>query len=386
MYIFWWILAFFLLIILHELGHFLASRKFWVKVYEFWLWIPPKIKTLYKDKHWTEYTLNAIPLWWFIRPKWEDLENDANITDKDSFHSKPFWQKLIILLWWVFMNLVIAFFLFFLAFWHGIKPIFILPDSSNNFTSESYLFPSNSFAQQIWYIKENKNIPLKVWWILKDEKTLSSQIDIHTWDIINFIWNTKIDTSNAWKILKSYIWKEVKVWILRDNKQLYFTWTCPKDGCLLWVFYTSDRKIQKLHLNFFQAIWASFHEIKAETQLTFNWLAMLWNKLTSWHTKQAVESMSWPVWAVAVWKYILTIWVWEYIAFIASISLALAIFNVLPIPALDWGRILTTFIMHVWRFKPKKYLQVENYITIFFFAILMILWVYIMYLDYIRFY
>jgi hypothetical protein len=46
-------------------------------------------------------------------------------------------------------NLIIAFVLFSLAFWHGIKPIFIIPDSSNNFTAKSYLFPTVSFAQKV---------------------------------------------------------------------------------------------------------------------------------------------------------------------------------------------------------------------------------------------
>jgi len=377
--------GFLVLVILHETGHFIASKKFWVKVYEFWLWIPPKVKTLYKDKSWTEYTLNALPLWWFIRPKWENISSEEEITAKDSFHSKPFWQKVIILLWWVFMNLLIAFLLFMIAFWIWIKPIFIIPDSSNKFVSTSYLFPSQSFAQKVWYIKKEEK-PLKIEWILKNEKTLSSQIDFKTWDIINSIWWEKITTSSVSTILRQYLWKDVKIWVLRNNQQLYFTWTCPDDGCLLGVFYSSDRKIQKLDLTFFQAVKASIHEIISETKLTFDWLKLFYHKLTSWEAKKAVETMSGPVWAVAVGKYILSIWVVEYLAFIASISLALAIFNVLPIPALDGWRILTTAIMHLFRLNPKKYLIIENYITLVFFAVLMIFWFYIMYQDWLRFY
>jgi membrane-associated protease RseP (regulator of RpoE activity) len=64
----------------------------------------------------------------------------------------------------------------------------------------------------------------------------------------------------------------------------------------------------------------------------------------------------------------------------------LAIFNILPIPALDWWRILTTIIMHLWRFDPKKYLEIENYINIIFFGLLMWFGFYIMYLDFVRFY
>ena len=389
MYIIIWILWFLVLVLLHEAGHFVIARFFGVKVHEFGIWIPPKIKTLYKDKKWTEYTLNLLPIWGFIRPKWEDLSNDKDIYDPDSFHSKKLWQKILILLWWVFMNLLIAFVFFTLAFWKWIYPISILPDSLTSFTAESYLFPTTSFAQKVWYINEEKQ-PLKALWVVKDDsgldkdKILSLQIPIQTGDIINYIWNIKIDNTNAWTELKKYLGKDVKIWVLRNNKQLFFTGHCAEDSCLLWIFYNSNRKVNKLNLNFQQAVKAALHEIKAETILTFEALQHLWKKISNWHVKEATEKLSWPVWAVAVWKHILNIWIWEYIAFLWMISLALAIFNVLPIPALDGGRILTTSIMHIFRLNPKKYLQLENKITIVFFTVLMIFGFYIMGLDILR--
>ena len=386
MYIIIWIIWFLILVILHELWHFIASRIFWVKVHEFWLWIPPKIKTLYKDKKWTEYTLNALPLWWFIRPKWEDLSKNSEIYDKDSFHSKPFWQKVIILSAWVIMNLIIAFVLFVLAFWHGIKPIFIIPDNSNNFTAESYIFPTTSFAQQVWYITWEQQKELKVDWILKTEKTLASKIDIRTWDIIKSINWQKVNVLNIWTILKQNIWKKINLEIKRKDKKINLQATCPKDSCLLWVFFQSNRKIIAHKMTFTESIIWALHEIKAQTILTFEWFKLLFHKLTHWQAHQAVQNLSWPVWAIAIWKHILDIWIWEYITFIWTISLALAIFNILPIPALDGWRILTTFFMHLFKLNPKKYLVIENYITMFFFWVLMIIWFYIMYLDYVRFF
>ncbi len=386
MYIILWILWFLILIILHEYWHFIASRKFWVKVHEFWLWIPPKVKTLYKDKKWTEYTLNALPLWWFIRPKWEDLSLDSEIYDKDSMHSKPFWQKFIILSAWVIMNLIIAFVIFVAAFYHGIKPVFIIPDSANNFTAESYIFPTTSFAKKVWYITWDTTKPVKVDWILKDWTTLSSQVSIQTWDIIQTIQWQEVNTSNVWLVLKENIWKEVDIWILRNKKQINLNAKCPEDACLLWIYFDSDRKIQENKMTFTESIAWAVHEIKAQTTLTFEWLGLLYHKLTNWQAKEAVEKLSWPVGAVAVWEYILAVWIWEYIAFMGVISLALAIFNILPIPALDGWRIITTAIMHLLRLNPKKYLMLENQITLVFFFLLLILWFYIMYLDFIRFY
>ena len=280
MYILIWILSFLILIILHEAWHFFFARKMWVKVHEFWLGIPPKIKTLYKDKKWTEYTLNALPLWWFIRPKWEDFSSDSEIYDKDSFHSKKLWQKIIILSWWVVANLIIAFILFFFSFYNWIKPIFIIPDSSNNFVSESYLFPSNSFAKQVWYLEKEKAKPIKVNWIIKTPISLTKQIPIQTGDIIKTINWEKVNTNNVWKILKKNIWKDVTISINRNWKNFTYTWSCSKDWCLLGIYFDWNSKINKLKMWFSQAILASLHEIKAETVLTYQWLKTLFKKIS----------------------------------------------------------------------------------------------------------
>jgi len=53
---------FMLLVIIHEIGHFIAAKKSGVKVEEFGIGVPPKVMTLRKDKSGTKYTLNLIPL------------------------------------------------------------------------------------------------------------------------------------------------------------------------------------------------------------------------------------------------------------------------------------------------------------------------------------
>ena len=88
-----WVLMFMTLVILHELWHFTAARKSGTKVLEFGIGIPPKICKLRTDKKWTEYTLNAIPLGWFCRLKWEDPSNKSDFNAKDSFMSMGFGRK-----------------------------------------------------------------------------------------------------------------------------------------------------------------------------------------------------------------------------------------------------------------------------------------------------
>jgi len=67
------------------------------------------------------------------------------------------------------------------------------------------------------------------------------------------------------------------------------------------------------------------------------------------------------------------------------ISLALAIFNILPIPALDGGRLLGVIIQRIGRLKPEKYFNIEGYINLFFFVALMALGIYILLKDLVRF-
>lgn len=66
------------------------------------------------------------------------------------------------------------------------------------------------------------------------------------------------------------------------------------------------------------------------------------------------------------------------------ISLALAFFNLLPIPALDGGRLLGVIIQKVGRLRADKYFAIESGINLFFFIILMILGIYMIGLDLVR--
>lgn len=90
------------LILIHELGHFFAARRCGVKVEEFGIGIPPRIKG------WTRngviWSINAIPFGGFVRVKGEDGSN----ADSDSMNSKPPLQRAFFLVAGVVMNLLLA--------------------------------------------------------------------------------------------------------------------------------------------------------------------------------------------------------------------------------------------------------------------------------------
>lgn len=59
--------VFFSAVLFHEIGHFLFARFFGMKVEEFGIGIPPKVRTIAQDAKGTTYTLNWLPIGGFVR-------------------------------------------------------------------------------------------------------------------------------------------------------------------------------------------------------------------------------------------------------------------------------------------------------------------------------
>jgi len=99
-----------LLIIIHESGHFLACRLFKIPVDEFGLGFPPRVATLFE---WggTKFTLNAIPLGGFVRPRGE---SDLTVTD-GLLASNP-WKRIAVYFAGPFMNVLAAIVLYTIIF------------------------------------------------------------------------------------------------------------------------------------------------------------------------------------------------------------------------------------------------------------------------------
>ncbi len=103
------------LITLHELGHFLLAKKFDVKIHEFGIGIPPRV--IGKKIGETIYSINALPLGGFVRMMGED----EKVKDKRSFSEKPVWQRAIILTAGVATSWILAMLIFTLvAFGWGV--------------------------------------------------------------------------------------------------------------------------------------------------------------------------------------------------------------------------------------------------------------------------
>ena len=97
------ILFFSLIIFVHELGHFLTARFFKVTVHEFAIGMGPKILSWGKKE--TKYSIRAIPVGGYCKMEGEDEDSD----NEGSFSRKPWYARLIILASGAGMNIILGF-------------------------------------------------------------------------------------------------------------------------------------------------------------------------------------------------------------------------------------------------------------------------------------
>ena len=116
------ILSFSILIILHELGHFLPAKWFKCRVEKFYLFFNPWFSIFKKKKGETEYGLGWIPLGGYVKisgmvDESMDKEQMKLPAQPWEFRSKPAWQRLIIMLGGVTVNVILALVIFIFITW-----------------------------------------------------------------------------------------------------------------------------------------------------------------------------------------------------------------------------------------------------------------------------
>ena len=116
------ILSFSILIVLHELGHFLPAKLFKCRVEKFYLFFNPWFSIFKKKKGETEYGIGWIPLGGYVKisgmvDESMDKEQMKQPAQPWEFRSKPAWQRLIIMLGGVTVNIILALVIFIFITW-----------------------------------------------------------------------------------------------------------------------------------------------------------------------------------------------------------------------------------------------------------------------------
>src|SRR6266545_7340090 len=125
------------LVLVHELGHFIVAKRAGITVQEFGIGFPPRISSVVW--HGTRYSLNWIPLGGFVKMLGEDGDVEADrmrqrglseaAVDKameGAFNRRPIWVRIVVLLAGVAMNFLLAAALFAVAF-SVTEPIAVTP-------------------------------------------------------------------------------------------------------------------------------------------------------------------------------------------------------------------------------------------------------------------
>jgi len=121
------VLVLVILVLVHELGHFVVAKLAGITVEEFGIGFPPRLASIMW--HGTRYSINAVPLGGFVKMLGEDGEGDAERMRQrglspaaveramaGAFNRKPIWLRVIVLVAGVVMNFLLAVVLYTVAF------------------------------------------------------------------------------------------------------------------------------------------------------------------------------------------------------------------------------------------------------------------------------
>lgn len=116
------ILSFSILIVLHEFGHYITAKWFKCRVEKFYLFFNPWFSLWKKKKGETEYGLGWIPLGGYVKisgmiDESMDKEQMKLPPQPHEFRAKPAWQRLIIMLGGIIVNVILAILIFIFILW-----------------------------------------------------------------------------------------------------------------------------------------------------------------------------------------------------------------------------------------------------------------------------
>ncbi len=122
-----------ILVAVHEMGHLLAAKYFGMRVEQFSIGFPPKIWSFKKGD--TEYAISAIPLGGYVKISGmidESLDTEAMSKEPQpwEFRSKPAWQRLIVMLGGIIVNVVVGIIIF-IGLTYAFGDTFLLKDEIN---------------------------------------------------------------------------------------------------------------------------------------------------------------------------------------------------------------------------------------------------------------
>ncbi|MDP2630257.1 MAG: RIP metalloprotease RseP [Candidatus Uhrbacteria bacterium] len=301
-----------ILVLVHECGHFFAARAFGVHVEEFGLGFPPRAKGWKRGK--TLYSLNWLPLGGFVKLKGEQGESAH---DHDSFASKKIWQRIIILAAGVAMNLVTAVVLLTIGFSIGMPTAIDRPEDE-----------TAGAAQEIQIVHVLPNSPAdKAGMLLGDTiESVDGKQFARIADLQEYIRSRK-DTSVSVSLQRG------NQALTKDITPMVLDGGTPALGVGLTKTAVVAYPIHKAFGMAVESTWALVVGI-------FMLLGQAFRRL-------AFDGFVGPVGIATYTATAAQLGIAYVINLMAQLSVSLAVINILPIPALDGGRVLFALVEKV---------------------------------------
>lgn len=336
------------------MGHFLTARFTKMKVEEFGIGIPPRAKQLFSDKKWTTYTLNWLPIGWFVRIKGED-SSSLEASENDSFSAKKWWARSLVLIAWVAMNFLLAWVIFSWLLWHGSSPLavnFLLPSNYG-----SYFLPSIDESFDSGYLK-HEGIELEpIPW------GPAEKYGIKKGDILLKVDNQEVKSIEAlMESIKKNTPMEFTL-LKQDDQSTSKIGVVPLDGRIQAYLRYANLKISKEYVtpfSFGASITKWFQETFLLSLITLDFLGKTLHDLISPENPEdrelAKEMLAWPIgmWAGMVELVQVGFTMSTLLLMIAFLSVNLWVLNILPFPALDGGRLFSTTLVTCISFFTQK--------------------------------
>jgi len=360
------------LVVVHEFGHFIVARRNGVVAEEFGIFFPPR---LYKKKMkdgWL-FTINLLPLGGFVKLKGE---HDTD-TEPGSFGAASLWAKSKIMAAGVVMNLVAALILFTVLAWVGMPKLVC-----NQFTVASDTKTVYD-SRQVVADEVEKGSPAAKVGLMANDQLLAIGTDAqHLQSLTKGCFSlTDFTPAHASRPVVLQFKHDGKVYekrvVLRSQGEVAAS--NGKKGYLGVVPLQSGSSLQR-------STWSApvvAVGVSAQfTGLTFEGLGKALSGLGSLiagfatHNNvarqngqtQASHQVGGPLAIFVILKDGSTLG-WSYmLMIIALISLTLAIMNILPIPALDGGRLWITLVAHA--FKRPLSARAEELVNVIGFVVL----------------
>ncbi len=339
------------IVVIHELGHFLVAKHFGVYCHEFSIGMGPVLYQ-HQGKE-TMFSIRAIPFGGYVMmageedgSQEEDTEWLQNVPSEKRLNHKKTWQQICVMVAGVCMNIILAWALFVgLAMAKGYE---ILPSQPIVAQMEENGFMSQAGLQVGDEILE----------IQASKESLEPKTND---EVVEFI---------------QYHHDDVTLKVQRENDiQMIGPVTFPYNEEL--GGYLPGYKVQGnfRYTKWYEAFRIGSQELVANTTMIFRSLANLFSGV-------GLENLSGPVGIYQVTAKTAQMGFDAYLSLFAMISLNIGIFNLIPIPALDGGRILILGFERLFRRKINTKL-VEKIITVSF-ILLIGLFIFATYNDIVR--